>query len=137
MTALTRAQADAQCTALLDARLVSKLPLYTGEQQAWKRWSFKIAGHIDQNAPSLAAALDSTVASIDPVEHRRMSPLEVALDQGIYHLLTLLFNKQAADELKPAKLMHQLESIEKAIQRQHQFTCCAVQLPFFGGCVAF
>ena len=82
MTDLTLAQADAQCTALLDAPLVSRLPLYTGEHEAWKRWSFKISGHVNQNAPSLSAVLDSIVARLDLVEHQLMSQPEVALDRG-------------------------------------------------------
>ena len=94
---------------MLDSKLVAKLPTFTGDKAMWKRWSFKVSGHIGQQAPALALVVEGLGIHADPVEHRAMSQEEITLDRGFFYLLTLLLDDIALDELMGLAKGHGLE----------------------------
>ena len=49
-------RAEEQKKALIADRILSKVPAFSVKKDDWKRWSFKIMGHVEMTAPDLRTA---------------------------------------------------------------------------------
>ena len=92
-------KAEEQKKALIADRILAKLPAFSGKKEDWKRWSFKIMGHVEMTAPDLHAALVECPRFATPIEHRTLSPEQTLLDKAFHYLLTVLLEDSALDEI--------------------------------------